>query len=52
MTIDSGGGKIAGTLEVTLVIDMTSKVVEDPLDGTRVREDGNPILERQNVSQN
>ena len=41
---------VTSVLEVTLVIDVTSKVIEDPLDSTRVREDGNPILKTERES--
>ena len=52
MIIDSGEGIEASTLEVALIIYVASKVIEDPLNRTRVREKGEPILERQNMSQN
>ena len=35
---------VMGILEVTLIIDMTSKIIKDPLNNTRVREQGEPIL--------
>ena len=38
------------TLEVTLVINMTPKVIKNPLNRTRVREERKTILERQSVS--
>ena len=39
-------------LKVTLIIDMASNIVKDPLNHTRVGKQRKPILERQNVSQN
>ena len=40
----------ANALKFTLVIDVTSNVIEDPLGYTRVGEDGETILEKQSVS--
>ena len=39
-----GGGEemVSCILEVTLIVDVTSKVTKDPLDNTRVREQGEP----------
>ena len=44
MVVDGREGLEASTLEVTLVIDMTSNIVKDPLSHMRVREDGETIL--------
>ena len=40
----------ANTLEFTLVIDVASNVIKYPLCYTRVRKDGETILEKQGVS--
>ena len=50
MAIDSRKRVEPSTLEVTLVIDMTPNIVKDPLNHTRVRKQGESILERQSVS--
>ena len=50
MIVDSRQGVEASTLEVTLVINVTSKVIKNSLDCTRIREEGKTILERQSVS--
>ena len=50
MTIDGQQGMEVSILEVALVINMTSNIVENPLCYTRVREERKTILERQSVS--
>ena len=40
----------ADALELTLVIDVTSNIIKNPLRHTRVGEDGKAILEKQGVS--
>ena len=51
-TINRGEGMKPSALKITLVIDVASNIIKDPLDHTRVGEQRKPILERQNVSQN
>ena len=50
VVVNGRQGAESSTLEVTLVINMTTKVVEDPLDRMRVGEEGEAVLERQSVS--
>ena len=50
MIVDGGEGTETSSLEITLVIDMTPKEVEDPLNQARVREKRETILEKQSVS--
>ena len=48
--IGSRQGAEASSLEVIIVIDMTPEVIKNPLNGTRVGEERETILERQSVS--
>ena len=50
MIIDGRKGAELSTLKVALVVNMASEIIKDPLDRTRVREEGEAILERQSVS--
>ena len=43
MTIDGRNRLITSTLKLTLVIDMTPKVIKDPFDHTRVRKQRKPV---------
>ena len=43
-------GAEAGSLEVTLVVNVTPEVIKNPLNRTRVGEEGKTVLERQSVS--
>ena len=45
MGVDGGKGLEVNMLELALVIDVTSNVIENPLHHTRIGEDGETILE-------
>ena len=50
MVVDGRQGAESSALEITLVINMTPEVIEDPLNRTGVGEEGKAVLERQSVS--
>ena len=50
MSVDRGEGLEVSVLEVALVIDVTSNIIKNPLRHTRVRKEGETILEKQSVS--
>ena len=50
VSINGGQRLEVNTLELTLVMDMTSNVIEDPFCHTGVGEDGKTILEKQGMS--
>ena len=49
MVVNGGKGAKASGLKIALVIDMTTEVIKDPLNGTRVGEERKTVLERQSV---
>ena len=50
MIVDSGKRAELSALKVALVVDVASKIIEDPLNRTRVRKERETVLERQSVS--
>ena len=45
MVIDGGKGAESSALEVALIVDVASEVIENPLNRTRVRKERKAVLE-------